>query len=156
MDWCRVATREGGVRKPPADGSLEFAASQCRRVLRSCPRSHEGRHPRLSVRDTFSVCDGCARGKPALAVGRAAAAAPASVAGPSRSFSDVVDLTHPLYEGFPTFDGSYAFTHEPFRHMQEINLTSIAGWSSSIPARTIDAPAAAPRPTACKASICCR
>jgi kynurenine formamidase len=62
------------------------------------------------------VCEWVMRpGKTGFGNGRAAAAASTSVAGPSRSFSDVVDLTHPLYEGFPTFDGSIAFTQEPFR-----------------------------------------
>jgi kynurenine formamidase len=42
------------------------------------------------------------------------AATPAAAVGQTRSFTDVVDLTHPLYEGFPTFDGSKWFTKEPF------------------------------------------
>jgi len=29
-----------------------------------------------------------------------------------RSFTNVLDLTHPLFEGFPTFDGSKWFTKE--------------------------------------------
>ncbi|MET7242039.1 cyclase family protein [Methylobacterium sp. EM32] len=41
-----------------------------------------------------------------------AGAAPAAPA-VTRSFTDVVDLTHALYEGFPTFDGSKWFTMEP-------------------------------------------
>ena len=31
-----------------------------------------------------------------------------------RSYSNVLDMTHTLYEGFPTFDGSKWFTVEPF------------------------------------------
>jgi kynurenine formamidase len=30
-----------------------------------------------------------------------------------KSFSDVIDLTHPLFEGFPTFDGAKWFSMEP-------------------------------------------
>jgi kynurenine formamidase len=41
---------------------------------------------------------------------RAASGAP--VAQQPRSFTNVLDLTHPLYEGFPTFDGSKWFTKE--------------------------------------------
>src|SRR3954452_12105006 len=37
---------------------------------------------------------------------------PAGAAPAARSFSDVLDLTHPLFEGFPTFDGSKWFTME--------------------------------------------
>ena len=56
----------------------------------------------------------------ALAAGSAIAGAsmfaaePAKAASAPRTFSDVVDLTHPLFEGFPTFDGSKWFTKEPF------------------------------------------
>jgi kynurenine formamidase len=46
----------------------------------------------------------------------ARAASGATVATPApqepRSFTTVLDLTHPLYEGFPTFDGSKWFTKE--------------------------------------------
>jgi hypothetical protein len=58
--------------------------------------------------------------KASFGVGFAAAsasfltAAPAAAAAQTRSFTDVVDLTHPLYEGFATFDGSKWFTKEPF------------------------------------------
>ena len=31
-----------------------------------------------------------------------------------KSFTDVLDLTQPLYEGFPTFGGDKWFTKEPF------------------------------------------
>jgi kynurenine formamidase len=49
----------------------------------------------------------------ALACGvRAAAGAVAPAAQEPRSFATVLDLTHPLYEGFPTFDGSKWFTKE--------------------------------------------
>ena len=47
---------------------------------------------------------------PVAAPARAATPAPA---GTAKSFSDVLDLTHPLYEGFPTFDGAKWFTMEP-------------------------------------------
>jgi kynurenine formamidase len=40
------------------------------------------------------------------------AATPVPAAQQSRSFTSVLDLTHPLYEGFPTFDGSKWFTME--------------------------------------------
>lgn len=48
------------------------------------------------------------------AAGQQLSSTPA-VAAPAvtRSFTDVLDLTHPLYEGFPTFDGSKWFTMEP-------------------------------------------
>ena len=39
--------------------------------------------------------------------------APATAAQSVKSFSDVIDLTHPLFEGFPTFDGSKWFSMEP-------------------------------------------
>src|SRR5258707_8200762 len=42
----------------------------------------------------------------------ARAASGAAVAQQPRSFTNVLDLTHPLYEGFPTFDGSKWFTME--------------------------------------------
>jgi hypothetical protein len=46
----------------------------------------------------------------------ARAASGAAVATPAaqqpRTFTTVLDLTHPLYEGFPTFDGSKWFTKE--------------------------------------------
>jgi kynurenine formamidase len=46
----------------------------------------------------------------------ARAASGAAVATPAaqqpRTFTTVLDLTHPLYEGFPTFDGSKWFTME--------------------------------------------
>ena len=48
----------------------------------------------------------------AAAAGSEFAASPALAAQP-RSFTDVIDLTHPLYEGFPTFDGSKWFMKEP-------------------------------------------
>jgi kynurenine formamidase len=38
---------------------------------------------------------------------------PAAAAPSVKSFSDVIDLTHPLFEGFPTFDGSKWFSMEP-------------------------------------------
>src|SRR5690242_3143063 len=37
---------------------------------------------------------------------------PAPAAQTPRTFSNVLDLTHPLFEGFPTFDGSKWFTME--------------------------------------------
>ncbi|UFN50364.1 cyclase family protein [Roseomonas sp. OT10] len=43
----------------------------------------------------------------------AAAQAPPSAPAVTRSFTGVQDLTHPLYDGFPTFDGSRWFTTEP-------------------------------------------
>src|ERR1700720_4537609 len=48
----------------------------------------------------------------------ARAASGAAVATPAtqqpKTFTTVLDLTHPLFEGFPTFDGSKWFTKEPF------------------------------------------
>src|ERR1700721_1816330 len=72
-----------------------------------------------------SICNrasrrGLLRGSFALAAGAAAAAAtpfqpgPAAAAGQPKSFSDVLDLTQPLFEGFPTFGGDKWFTKEPF------------------------------------------
>ena len=46
------------------------------------------------------------------ATGEAIKPAPAAAA-PTRSFSDVLDLTHTLYEGFPTFDGAKWFGMVP-------------------------------------------
>jgi kynurenine formamidase len=40
------------------------------------------------------------------------AAAPTPAAQQPRNFTNILDLTHPLYEGFPTFDGSKWFTKE--------------------------------------------
>jgi kynurenine formamidase len=63
---------------------------------------------------------GLLRGSVALAAGAAAAAAtpflpgPAAAASQPKSFSDVLDLTQPLFEGFPTFGGDKWFTKEPF------------------------------------------
>src|SRR5689334_2861040 len=60
--------------------------------------------------------------KGGLAAGAAVAAAgavdpaPARAATPTpapRTFSTVLDLTHPLFEGFPTFGGDKWFTKEP-------------------------------------------
>jgi kynurenine formamidase len=79
-----------------------------------------------------AVCHHVARrgffkqGLAALAVaatGEALQPAPAAAA-PTRSFGDVLDLTHPLYEGFPTFDGSKWFSMEPvFTYAKErLNL----------------------------------
>jgi len=50
----------------------------------------------------------------ATAVGSAAAVAatPAKARG-AVSFTDVIDLTHSLYEGFPTFDGAQWFSKKP-------------------------------------------
>ena len=72
-----------------------------------------------------SICDrasrrGLLRGSFALAAGAAAAATtpflpgPAAAASQPKSFSDVLDLTQPLFEGFPTFGGDKWFTKEPF------------------------------------------
>lgn len=50
----------------------------------------------------------------ALAYGAGALPAPARAATPAtHSFSGVHDLTHPLFEGFPTFGGDKWFTMEP-------------------------------------------
>lgn len=51
----------------------------------------------------------------AVAASAAGADAAPAVAAPAvaRRFTDVLDLTHPLFEGFPTFDGSKWFTMEP-------------------------------------------
>jgi kynurenine formamidase len=48
----------------------------------------------------------------ATAVACGARATSAPVAQQPRSFTNVLDLTHPLFEGFPTFDGSKWFTME--------------------------------------------
>jgi kynurenine formamidase len=58
----------------------------------------------------------------AVAAGGGVAAAGPALAAPAvaRSFTDVLDLTHPLFEGFPTFDGSKWFTMEPvFRYAKD-------------------------------------
>jgi kynurenine formamidase len=47
------------------------------------------------------------------ATGQSLMAPSAAAPAVSRSFTDVIDLTHPLFEGFPTFDGSKWFTIEP-------------------------------------------
>jgi kynurenine formamidase len=68
-----------------------------------------------------NICDRATRRgilKAGFGIGLAAAAGSQFVASPAvaaqpRSFTDVIDLTHPLYEGFPTFDGSKWFTKEP-------------------------------------------
>ena len=50
----------------------------------------------------------------ATLAGGAAGPTPARAATPTpRSFTDVHDLTHPLFEGFPTFGGDKWFTMEP-------------------------------------------
>lgn len=48
------------------------------------------------------------------AAGLSAAPQPAQAAPGPVTFREALDLTHPLYEGFPTFDGSKWFSMEPF------------------------------------------
>jgi hypothetical protein len=50
---------------------------------------------------------------PILAAAAVARGLRGSAAAPQpRTFTTLLDLTHPLYEGFPTFDGSKWFTKE--------------------------------------------
>jgi kynurenine formamidase len=63
---------------------------------------------------------GVLKGGIALAAVSAAPVAGAAAAPAARSFTEVQDLTHPLFEGFPTFDGSKWFTMEPvFRYAKD-------------------------------------
>lgn len=57
----------------------------------------------------------CATHAPLIAQAAAATAQP-------RSFSDVADLTHPLYEGFPTFGGDKWFTKETWLTFDKVKL----------------------------------
>ena len=70
----------------------------------------------------------------------ARAASGAAMATPAtqqpRSFTTVLDLTHTLYEGFPTFDGSKWFTKEKKFTFATDKLISTPGRWSSTPART--------------------
>jgi kynurenine formamidase len=51
----------------------------------------------------------------AVAASGSVATSSPGIAAPAvtRSFTEVLDLTHPLFEGFPTFDGSKWFSMEP-------------------------------------------
>lgn len=63
---------------------------------------------------------GVLKGGIAMAAASAVPVAGAAAAPAARSFTDVHDLTHPLFEGFPTFDGSKWFTMEPvFRYAKD-------------------------------------
>src|SRR6476661_9763867 len=64
-----------------------------------------------------------------LAYGARTIAGPAQAATPAQhSFSDVHDLTHPLFEGFPTFGGDKWFTMEPMFTFAKEKL-NINRWS---------------------------
>jgi kynurenine formamidase len=82
---------------------------------------------RVSRRGLFR--QGLAAAAVAAAGPQAFAATPPGSAAPSaRSFTHVVDLTHTLFEGFPTFDGSKWFTMEPMFTYAK-NKLNINRWS---------------------------
>lgn len=92
------------------------------RVRQVDRKTISGRTPMCPPGCLHSICENATRRgflKAGFGVGLGAAATPFLAVSPARAaqsitFAEAVDLTHPLYEGFPTFDGSKWFTKEPF------------------------------------------